>query len=175
MTGSRAHSTEEPLLVILCKSFHDWLMSPVKPDTGHCFSNLWHPHPGLAPYHFVYLTRSTQAQPDSIFHEQRIQVLDLEMMLVWWDSIFTSWLDVWRFLGAKALEVPRNRGLGEARRTPDLRVIFQPREFQRCLFCVLFFARTLSCAAKRHTNTHKKNAQQLKVTNWPSSFLGVIR
>lgn len=107
------------------------------------------------------------------FHEQRIQVLDLEMMLVWWDSIFTSWLDVWRFLGA-ALEVPRNRGLGEARRA-GLQIsgsYFNQGSSKDVYFVFYFLLEHWVVLLK---DKHKKNAQQLKVTNWPSSFLGVIR
>lgn len=57
-------------------------------------------------------------------------------------------------------EEQRVRG-GEEGRTPDLRVIFQPREFHRCLFCVLFFTRTLSCAAKRQTQKMPNNWKSL--------------
>lgn len=109
------------------------------------------------------------------FHKQHIQVLDLEMMLVWWDSIFTSWLDVWRFFGA-ALEVPRNRGLGEARRA-GLQIsgsYFNQGNSKDVYFVFYFFARTLSCAAKRQTNTHTKMPNNWKSLTDPQASSGSL-
>lgn len=168
MTGSRAHSTEEPLLVILCKKL-PWLINvpcKVKPDTGRCFSNLWHPHPGLATQEGLHTTlfiSPAQHKPSLILFSQASHTnfrLGNDAGLMGFNfHIMTRCLEVsWSSL--RSPEEQRVRG-GKEGRTPDLRVIFQPREFQRCLFCVLFFARTLSCAAKRQTQKKTPN-------NWKS-------
>lgn len=75
------------------------------------------------------------------FNKQNIQVLDLEMKLVWRDfnfHIMTRCLKLsWSSL--RSPEEQRVRG-GKEGRTPGLKLVFQPREFQRCLFYVLFFS-----------------------------------
>lgn len=142
----------------------------MKPGTGHCFSNLWHPHPGLATQeglHATLLISPAQHKPSLTIFSQATHTsfrLGNYVSLMGFNfHIMTRCLKVfWSSL--RSPEEQRVRG-GKKGRTPDLWVIFQPREFQRCLFCVLFFARTLSCAAKRQTNTHTHTKMP---NNWKS-------
>lgn len=92
-----------------CKARHRLLpFQPVTATSRPCYT-------GRTPCHFVYLTCSTQPQHDYILTSRAYRFSTWKWSWSGGISVFTSWLDVWRFLGA-ALEALRNSRLGEARR-----------------------------------------------------------